>query len=182
LDAANNIISIPTDMRSWNAMTVISEDGQKRKGKNFLGVFLNNIKTDELLQKAVNEIAANHRKIIDDWCKAYMAQLYEEGIELKPECFILYEQQEFEHVNGKLCKKYWFEKKGGKKMPCRCCGAARPSKGFTEKAEDHPFPNKELELLMKLNSKGALSKEDFEVISELLHKYLNLRADVFHKI
>lgn len=51
-----------------------------------------------------------------------------------------------------------------------------------EKAEDHPFPNKELQLLMKLNSQGTLPKEDFEIISELLHKYLNLRADVFHEI
>jgi hypothetical protein len=45
---------------------------------------------------------------------------------------------------------------------------------------DHPFPNKELILLQKIHKEGSLSKEDFEVISELLHKYLNLRADVFH--
>lgn len=51
-----------------------------------------------------------------------------------------------------------------------------------ERAEDHPFPNKELQLLMKLNSEATLSKEDFEIISELLHKYLNLRASVFHEI
>jgi len=51
-----------------------------------------------------------------------------------------------------------------------------------EKSKDHPFPNEELELLMKLNSKGTLSKEDFEIIANLLHKYLNLRADVFHEI
>lgn len=49
-----------------------------------------------------------------------------------------------------------------------------------EKAEDHPFPNKELELMMKLNEKGSLSKEDFEIIANLLHKYLDLRASVFH--
>jgi len=45
---------------------------------------------------------------------------------------------------------------------------------------DHPFPNKEIELMMKIHKEGLLSKEDYEVISNLLHKYLNLRADVFH--
>jgi hypothetical protein len=47
---------------------------------------------------------------------------------------------------------------------------------------DHPFPNKELMLIQKLHNENSLSKEDFETISELLHKYLNLRADVFHEI
>lgn len=47
---------------------------------------------------------------------------------------------------------------------------------------EHPFPNKELMLLQKIHKEELLSKEDFEVISELLHKYLNLRADVFHDI
>ena len=51
-----------------------------------------------------------------------------------------------------------------------------------EKSEDHPFPNKELELLMRLNDKGTLPKEEFEIIANLLHKYLDLRADVFHEI
>lgn len=50
-----------------------------------------------------------------------------------------------------------------------------------EKEKDHPFPNKELELLMKLNAKETLTKEEFEIISNLLHKYLDLRADVFHE-
>lgn len=45
---------------------------------------------------------------------------------------------------------------------------------------DHPFPNKEIELMMKLHKDNILSKEDYEIISNLLHKYLNLRADVFH--
>jgi hypothetical protein len=47
---------------------------------------------------------------------------------------------------------------------------------------EHPFPNKELMLLQKIHKEESLSKEDFEVISELLHKYLNLRADVFHDV
>ncbi len=51
-----------------------------------------------------------------------------------------------------------------------------------ERAEDHPFPNKELELLMRLNDKGTLPKEEFEIIAELLHKYLDLRASVFHEL
>lgn len=50
------------------------------------------------------------------------------------------------------------------------------------RSSDHPFPNKELELMMKLNKEEILNKEDYEVISNLLHKYLNLRADVFHEI
>lgn len=45
---------------------------------------------------------------------------------------------------------------------------------------EHPFPNKEILLMQKLHKEESLSKEDFETISELLHKYLNLRADVFH--
>lgn len=47
--------------------------------------------------------------------------------------------------------------------------------------KEHPFPNKEILLMQKLHKEESLSKEDFEIISELLHKYLNLRADVFHE-
>ena len=54
-----------------------------------------------------------------------------------------------------------------------------PKKFIDEK--DHPFPNKEILLMLKLNKEESLSKEDFEIISELLHKYLNLRSDVFHE-
>ena len=65
---------------------------------------------DELLEKAVQEIAHNHRKIIDDWCKAYMAQLYEEGVDIKPGCFTLFEQDLTYHEGQKcMVKKYWFE-------------------------------------------------------------------------
>lgn len=66
---------------------------------------------DDLLNKAVQEISSNHRKIIDDWCKAYLAQLYEEGVELKPGCFVFVEQQGLVLDNGKIVKKYWFEKR-----------------------------------------------------------------------
>lgn len=65
---------------------------------------------DKLLEKVVQDIAENHRKIIDDWCKAYLAELYEKDIEIKPGCFTLCEQVATYH-KGKDCmvKKYWFE-------------------------------------------------------------------------
>ena len=67
------------------------------------------LKSDELLKKAVEEIAKNHRQIIDDWCKAYLAQIYEEGhTDLKPGDFTLYEQDS--GPNEKFTRKYWFEK------------------------------------------------------------------------
>lgn len=66
---------------------------------------------DELLQKAVDEISKNHRKIIDDWCKAYLAQLYEENGSIKPGDFILFEQVPTMHDSGEVVKRYWFEKK-----------------------------------------------------------------------
>ena len=64
---------------------------------------------DKLLEEAIQEISKNHRKIIDDWCKAYLAQLYEEGVDIKPGCFTLYEQVPMIH-DGVYCKKYWFKK------------------------------------------------------------------------
>lgn len=65
---------------------------------------------DEQLQQAIQNIAANHRTIIDDWCKAYMAQLYQEGVDVKPGCFTLIEQ-DLGMYNGKYCKRYWFERR-----------------------------------------------------------------------
>ena len=65
-------------------------------------------KQDEV-QKCVEEIINNRRKIIDDWCKAYLAQLYEEGKEIKPGCFTLIE--EMPSMNeGVYSKRYWFKK------------------------------------------------------------------------
>ncbi len=65
---------------------------------------------DNILEKVVQEISNNHHKIIDDWCKAYLAQLYEEGHDIKPGSFTLNEQVPTYHI-GKDCmvKKYWFE-------------------------------------------------------------------------
>jgi hypothetical protein len=67
--------------------------------------------SDEIVQKVVKEISENHHKIIDDWCKAYLAQLYEEGKGIKPGCFTLIEQVPTLH-DGLDCmvKRYWFEK------------------------------------------------------------------------
>ncbi len=47
---------------------------------------------------------------------------------------------------------------------------------------DHPFPNKEIETMMSIYKDNSLSEEDYNVISGLLQKYLNLRADVFHEL
>ena len=47
---------------------------------------------------------------------------------------------------------------------------------------EHPFPNEELNLIMKLNKEEKIDIEDIAIISNLLHKYLDLRADVFHEI
>jgi len=63
---------------------------------------------DDSFEKAIAEIAFNHRKIIDDWCKAYLAQLYEEGHDIKPGDFTLNEQRDMVLENGKLGKRYWF--------------------------------------------------------------------------
>ena len=60
---------------------------------------------DDLLKKVVEEISKNHHQIIDDWCKAYLAQLYQENGSIRPGDFTLVEQ------DGKFCKRYWFEKR-----------------------------------------------------------------------
>ena len=62
------------------------------------------------LDDAVQNIQKNHAQILENWCKAYMAQLHEEGVEIKPGCFTLVEQVPTYHP-GKDCmvKRYWFE-------------------------------------------------------------------------
>lgn len=67
---------------------------------------------DEKIQNIINEISKNHHKIIDDWCKAYLAQLYQENGSIKPGDFILYEQVPTYHkALNTTVKKYWFGKK-----------------------------------------------------------------------
>lgn len=45
---------------------------------------------------------------------------------------------------------------------------------------DHPFPNAELRLIEKLNKELLIPIEDIDLISQLIHKYLDLRADFFY--
>jgi hypothetical protein len=49
-----------------------------------------------------------------------------------------------------------------------------------QRKEDHPFPTEELRLIMKLNEEGKVPVEDVILISNLIQKYLKLRAYVFH--
>lgn len=66
------------------------------------------------IQKLTQEIAQNHRQILDDWCKAYLAELYESGItELYPSMFTLCET-ELHEEGRKLVKSYYIRKK----WPC----------------------------------------------------------------
>jgi len=46
--------------------------------------------------------------------------------------------------------------------------------------KDHPFPNEEFALIMKWNQEQKKDVEDVIMVSNLLHKYLNLRAYIFH--
>lgn len=62
---------------------------------------------NDKLNEVILEIRKGHQKIIEDWCKAYLAQLYEEGIDLKPGCFVLNEQELHER-DGIFVKRYWF--------------------------------------------------------------------------
>ncbi len=62
------------------------------------------------LHEAIQEISKRHREIIEDWCKAYLAELYEAGVDLKPGCFTLNEQMLDNVGASAFGKKYWFEK------------------------------------------------------------------------
>jgi hypothetical protein len=59
------------------------------------------------MQEAIQNISMNHRKIIDDFCKAYMAQRYEEGKSIKPGSFVLNEQ-DLPIEEKRFGKRYWF--------------------------------------------------------------------------
>ncbi len=63
---------------------------------------------DEALEKAVHGIRSNHNKIIDDWCKAYMAQRYKEGKSIDIGSFTLC-QQHLSWAQNVVGFKYWFE-------------------------------------------------------------------------
>jgi len=46
--------------------------------------------------------------------------------------------------------------------------------------KEHPFPAKEINLLMKLNRDQLIPIEDISLISGLIDKYLKLRSEVFY--
>lgn len=63
---------------------------------------------EEQIQNAVNEIRTQHDKIIDDWCKAYMAQRHQEGKSIDVGSFTLC-QQNLSWEQNKCGFRYWFE-------------------------------------------------------------------------
>ena len=72
---------------------------------------------EDVISKVTREIMDKHHEIIDDWGKAYMAQIYQEKGSIKPGDFVLYQQEIVEHGNP-LSKipsfkgyKYWFSLK-----------------------------------------------------------------------
>lgn len=66
--------------------------------------------TKENYEKVVEEIRQDSHKVIDDWCKAYMAQLYQEGHDIKPGCFTLCMQVPTYHKGSdSMVERYWFE-------------------------------------------------------------------------
>lgn len=48
--------------------------------------------------------------------------------------------------------------------------------------EDHPFPTEELYMLDRLTKEKMLTPEDLAMISGLILRYCELRAEVFHDI
>lgn len=60
------------------------------------------------IDKAVLNIKSNHNKIIDDWCKAYLAQRYKEGKSIDVGSFTLC-QQNLSWAQNEVGFKYWFE-------------------------------------------------------------------------
>lgn len=62
----------------------------------------------DAIDKVTQEIQSNHYKIIDDWCKAYMAQRYIEGKSIDVGSFTLC-QQNLSWAQNEIGFKYWFE-------------------------------------------------------------------------
>lgn len=56
----------------------------------------------------------------------------------------------------------------------------KPTEKEPEKIEDHPFPDEELNLLMKIRKSNILTEDERKLLSDLIIKYLDLRAFVFH--
>jgi len=77
-------------------------------------------KTDpqKLLDELVADISKNHRKILEDWYKANVAQSYEETKEIRPCDYVLNQQPVFSHhpLEGRDTPsltgyRYWFSEK-----------------------------------------------------------------------
>lgn len=47
---------------------------------------------NNLLDKIVEQISSQHHKILDDWCKAYLAKEYELNQHIHPGCYTIIEQ------------------------------------------------------------------------------------------
>ena len=50
---------------------------------------------------------------------------------------------------------------------------------FEKQKEEHPFPVDMFNLIISLNSRGALPKEEFEIIANLLERYLIELLELF---
>jgi hypothetical protein len=62
------------------------------------------------IEEIASEIRLHHMKIIDDWCKAYLADCYRvDGVIPRPGEFMLYEQHMGAN-NNHIEKKYYFKK------------------------------------------------------------------------
>lgn len=51
------------------------------------------------LHKCLDQISNEHRKILDEWCKAFLAKEYEIGNDIHPGCFTI-EQRQVNEPNG----------------------------------------------------------------------------------
>ena len=60
----------------------------------------------ELFKEIMKEIRDNRQKILDDWCKAYVADLYEIGVDISPSMFVLCES-DFHEEQGMMIKNYY---------------------------------------------------------------------------
>lgn len=59
----------------------------------------------DFLTEVTQKIETQHRKIIDDWCQAYLAKEYELGNDIHPGCFVI-EQSPLGFEDNKVGYKY----------------------------------------------------------------------------
>jgi hypothetical protein len=71
---------------------------------------------EELFEELFEEIVKNNKKILNEFSKAYLAQLYQEGEKIKPGDYILVEKHLDNRGGFVTGKQYWFEKKEKKKL------------------------------------------------------------------